>query len=381
MKPLSVSLDASAVPLQPAGAGRYIVELTSALRSVAELDLSVVTRTGDQERWETINSAATIIGAVPNARPLRLAYEQIALGRRIAKLGVSVHHGPHYTVPRNCPVPSVVTIHDMTFFDRPEVHEATKVKFFQSAIRYAANHASVIVCVSQRTADRFVDRFSTDVPVVVAPHGIDHERFRPETDDEGDRATRERLGLSHAGQQIVHIGTLEPRKGIESLLRAFEVLAESLPESELVFAGQRGWGLEAFDRAIANSLVKDRITLLGYVNDEDLPAIIRSASVLAYPSVDEGFGLPALEGLACGVPVVTTQGSVMEELCGPAAWLVAPEDHDDLARGLSRALKQSDEERRSRRLEGIERASHFTWARAAELHMEAYELAAQRHAR
>ena len=348
MKPLSVSLDASAVPLQPAGAGRYIVELTSALRSVAELDLSVVTRTGDQERWETINSAATIIGAVPNARPLRLAYEQIALGRRIAKLGVSVHHGPHYTVPRNCPVPSVVTIHDMTFFDRPEVHEATKVKFFQSAIRYAANHASVIVCVSQRTADRFVDRFSTDVPVVVAPHGIDHERFRPETDDEGDRATRERLGLSHAGQQIVHIGTLE---------------------------------LEAFDRAIANSPVKDRITLLGYVNDEDLPAIIRSASVLAYPSVDEGFGLPALEGLACGVPVVTTQGSVMEELCGPAAWLVAPEDHDDLARGLSRALKQSDEERRSRRLEGIERASHFTWARAAELHMEAYELAAQRHAR
>jgi glycosyltransferase involved in cell wall biosynthesis len=370
-------LDVSAVPERPAGAGRYVVELVRSLAGSEELVLELLCRRADGRRWRLANPSARIHEIIPNPRPARLAYEATLLRRRIAALGVSVHHGPHYTLPRGCPVPTVVTIHDLTFFDHPEHHEAIKVRFFQSAIRAAARNAMVIVCVSGRTAERFQARFETKAPVLVAPHGIDHQRFAPTERAPGsDRAIVERLGLEPTRPRIIQVGTLEPRKGISTLLSAFEQLSASEPDCELVYVGQRGWGIEAFDRELAASPVRERVKVLGYVEDEDLPALLRSGSVLAYPSVDEGFGLPALEGLACAVPVVTTRGSVMEELCGAAAWLVEAGDPSQLAEALLEVLNAPEALRTERAAQGRARAGEFTWAKTAQRHVAAYELAA-----
>jgi glycosyltransferase involved in cell wall biosynthesis len=361
--------------VQPAGAGRYILELVRALAHRDDVQIELIARKGDLERWRQIDGGAGVHGLVPNARPARLVYEQVLLSRQLTSLGVQVHHGPHYTIPRRCPIPSVVTIHDMTFFDRPDVHQATKVRFFRSAIRHAASSATVIVCVSDRTAERFAAHFSTTAPILVAPHGIDHDRFTTIAPPGADAATLRRLGLGGTARRIVHVGTLEPRKGIITLLEAFERVLEVDPGCELIFAGQRGWGLESFDQALMRSSAKAHVRLLGYVDDDDVPALLRSASVLAYPSVDEGFGLPALEGLACGAPVVTTSGSVMEDLCGPAAWLAPPGDPAALAGVLVEILGSPAEDALARRDLGTKRAGEFTWTKTASLHVEAYALA------
>jgi len=374
-----VSIDVSAIPTQPAGAGRYVVELVRALGVLDAPRLALLSRKGDADRWRELAPGADVLDVVPSARPVRLAYERLALAGQIRRLGVEVHHGPHYTMPGHVAVPVVVTIHDLTFFDAPGLHERSKVAFFTRAIKRAAREASVLVCVSERTSARLHELVDVRMPVVVAPHGIDHERFVADGVAAGDD---ERLlaavGLGQGTPRIVCVGTLEPRKGLLELLDAFDELAGGSPALELVLAGQRGWGLESFDRRLALSRARSRIHVLGYVPDEVIPPLLRSASVVAYPSVDEGFGLPALEALACGAPVVTTLGSVMAELCGEAPWLVAPGDAGSLRVGLSRALGAPSEELERRRALGLARAQSFSWSLTAERHLEAYALAASR---
>ncbi len=379
MPALRVSIDVSAVPVQPAGAGRYTIELLKALREYDGLSLALVARRGDATRWASLDPGAKVVDIVPSSRPLRLVYEQVFLGRELGRLNVEVHHGPHYTMPRNAPVPSVVTIHDVTFFDRPEVHERSKVMFFRRAIADAAKRASVLVCVSERTALRLAEVVDVEVPVIVAPHGIDHGRFSAVEPSEGsDTRILSGLGLDLQRRHIVALGTLEPRKGLGGLLGAFELVAREDPAVELVLVGQRGWGMEAFEASLAASPVRSRVKTLGYVPDEAVPALLRKAAVVAYPSIDEGFGLPALEGLACGAPVVTTEGSVMADLCGEAPWLVAPGDPDALAHGIGAALSSTESERDRRRALGQATAATYTWSQTAARHVEAYEMARAR---
>jgi glycosyltransferase involved in cell wall biosynthesis len=373
---LRVSFDATAIPVHAAGAGRYCLEIVRSLSHRDDIDLAVLTRSDDADRW-LARGAAAVDPVAPRSRLGRIAYEKTLMASAIRRLGVAAHHGPHYTLPARCPVPGIVTIHDVTFFERPEVHEATKVAFFTRAIAHAASEAAAIICVSAWTAERLGAHVTVKAPVFVAPHGVDHDRFRPEEDVlGGDRALLASLGLDDDRVRIVTLGTLEPRKGIVDLIQAFDVLATSDPSLELVLAGQRGWGMSAIDAALARCAARDRITMLGYLEDAAVPALLRSAAVVAYPSLDEGFGLPALEALACGARLVTTEGSVMAQQCGAAPWLTPGGSSMDLAQALTSALEASSEEVERRRRLGVATAAGFTWSAAAAVHAEAYEVAA-----
>ena len=320
--------------------------------------------------------AGAVVPAVPNSTVTRLGYERLLLGRKVDRLRVDVHHGPHYTMPTTRRTPVVVTIHDLTFFDRPEVHEAAKVRFFRHAIERAAREAGCLVCVSQRTADDLARNVAVEVPVVVATHGIDHDRFKPTPPAPGaDAAELELLGLDPQARRIVALGTLEPRKGVTTLIAAATPHLVAGALDELVLAGQRGWGVEEIDRAIESSPAADRIVQLGYVRDDSVPALLRSAAAVAYPSLDEGFGLPALEALACGCPLITTAGSVMADLCGDAPWLVEAGNADALSEAIAEVLGASSEELGRRRELGLAQAAPATWATAAARHVEAYKIA------
>ena len=371
---LDVSLDVSAVPARPGGAGYYTMAIARGLAGRDDVGLSLVARRGDEQRWLDLADGAVVRGAVPVSRPGRLVFEQLRLGHVLRSMAVQVHHGPHYTMPSRSPVPCAVTIHDCTFFDHPEWHLRSKAAFFRRAIRRAARHAAVLICVSQVTEDRL--RASCDVraPVVVVPHGVDHQRFNPQEPAEGaDRAVLGALGVPVDRPLVAFVGTLEPRKGVVPLLSAFDQVARSHPDAVLVLGGQTGWGMAETERALASARHPERIVRTGYLPDEAVPALLRQAAVVAYPALEEGFGLPALEALACGAPLVTTEGTAMAEMAGGAALLVPPGDVAGLAAALGTALREGRET--TRRSLGIAVAGERTWEASVALHMDAYAVA------
>jgi glycosyltransferase involved in cell wall biosynthesis len=365
-----VLLDVSAVPAQPVGAGVYIVELAKGLAGRNHVDLHLCARRNDHDRWEQLLPDATVHAVCPNRRPSRLAWEQYGAPALARALQPDVWHGPHYTLPIHIDVTGVVTIHDLTFFDHPEWHERTKVLYFRSMIRAAVARARAIVCISEFTAERQRARCNPRGEIIVVPHGVDHDRFAPRPERAAaDDALLARHGIN--APFVAFAGTIEPRKDVPTLVHAFARVADAHPKLRLVVAGGDGWGVEAARDAIATSGVATRVVRPGYLTDDALAALFRRAAVVAYPSREEGFGLPALEALASGTPLVSTTGSAIEEVVGDAALLTAPGDIDAFAASLTRAL---DDDALIARLRttGPERAAGYTWARSVDGHIDAY---------
>jgi len=366
---MKVALDVSALPPRLAGAGRYVAELAARLPEVC--DLSLVARRNDATRWASLSSAP-VSPLVASHRVARLADEAFHLGWSAPARHADLWHAPHYTMPRLRVRPTVVTIHDLTFFTNPEWHEPSKVAFFRRAIRYAASHADALICVSDFTARELSEHVTTSAPVIVAPHGVDFDRFRPE-------GLRDSELLAEAGLNdrpfVLFVGTFEPRKGLDVLLHAFDAFAATHPDHELWIAGQAGWGMSETESVLAGHRYASRIRRLGFVADEVLPALYRRADVVAYPSRGEGFGLPVLEALACGAAVVTTSGTVMAEVAGTAADLVPVGDADALAEALARAVASALSERSERASRALVQASDFTWERSIAQHLVAYNAA------
>jgi glycosyltransferase involved in cell wall biosynthesis len=369
---MKVTLDVSAVPQHLAGAGRYVAEITRRLPQ-NDVDTTLVTRVNDLDRWREISPRAMVSALVPAGRAQRLAYEALLLGTSGPAKNADVWHAPHYTMPRRGRTPTVVTIHDLTFFTNPEWHESSKVAFFRRAIKYSAKHADVLLSVSEFTARQIDEFIPNHAPVVVAPHGVDLQRFTLDTSH--DRALFEKHGLSTDTPYVFFLGTFEPRKGIDVLLEAFGRLAEENPDLELWLAGQSGWGVSGVEERLVTHPAASRIKRLGFVDEEVLPSLLRQARCVAYPSRGEGFGLPVLEALACGAPVVTSRDTVMAEVSGTTALLTTPGNAEELADAIAEVIGQSDEERQAGARVSRQRAELYTWDFSLTRHLDAYQLA------
>jgi glycosyltransferase involved in cell wall biosynthesis len=363
---VKVAIDVSAIPAQPAGAGRYVERVVHALAASGAVDLELVTRRDDLARWQHLSREVHAVA--PTRRPLRLVWEQFA-GPGIAS-AADVWHGPHYTMPLLSRRPTVVTVHDLTFFDHPEWHEASKVRYFRWMIRQSARRANVLVCVSERTADRLHELVAPDVPVVVAPHGVDHARFSTGGESDGEDVD-EVVGLEFPQPFVAFVGTIEPRKNVAGLVRAMSRLDRSV---HLVLAGRPGWGSDDLDAVIAESGMANRVHRLGYVSDATVASLYRRAAAVAYPAYTEGFGLPALEALACGAALVTTERTPMADVVGDAALLIPPGDESALTDAL-RALLAGGADVERLRSRGPVVAAPYTWAASAARHVEAYRQA------
>ncbi len=270
-------------------------------------------------------------------------------------------------------VPAVVTVHDLGYLHYPDRHPPLERLYLGWSTRHSARVARRVIAVSRATAHDLVAL--NGVPqdrIRVVYSGID-ESLCPVTDAAAIEALRARLGIP--GPYVLHVGRLQLRKNLVRLVEAFDQIKNTAEGLSLVLAGRPGWGHQQLLRRIVQLDLSDRVILPGYISDEDLPALYSGAQLYAFPSLYEGFGFPALEAMACGVPVVCANTSSLPELVGNAALTVAPTDTVALAEAIRRLL--TDNALRQQLItRGLERVRSFTWEAAARATLEVLQEAA-----
>lgn len=366
-------VDATAVPADRGGVGRYVDSLVAAL-DVDGAAVSVVCQPRDAELYTRIAPNARVIVATESVatRTARLTWEQTTLPRLVRHLGVDVLHSPHYTLPLVAGVASVVTLHDATFFTDAVLHSSVKARFFRIWTRASLRRAELCLVPSQATAAELV-RVARAHPrqLYIAPHGVDPEQFHPPSAEE-IHAVRDRLKLGGVGY-VAFLGALEPRKNVPALIRGFaEVALRRAEPPALVLAGQPGWDSQV-ERALDAVPHRLRVIRAGYLPFEMLAGFLGGAELVAYPSLGEGFGLPVLEAMASGACVLTTRRLAIPEVGGDAVAYCGV-GAGDIAAALDDLL--DDPARRAELSEAAQRrAKEFSWASCAERHREAYDRA------
>ncbi len=309
---------------------------------------------------------------LPAHRPLvRIAWEQCLLP--LAARSLDVLHCPVNVLPLLSPCPTVLTVHDLTFVRYPERFKPERRRYLAASTRMSAKRARRITADSANTKTDLAAEFGVpeDKIDVVYP-GVDPE-FHPLSAAQAAEF-RGRAGLPD--EFILFVGTLEPRKNLDLLIEAYVLLKRQMPSPPpLIVAGARGWMFDRIFAAVERHGLTDDVRFPGYVASEDLASWYSAATVFVYPSLYEGFGLPALEAMACGTPVVVSNVSSLPEVVGDAGAQVDPHQPEQLASALAEIL-QSKSKREQMAAAGLQRAATFTWSRAAEQIARIYRQAA-----
>ena len=345
----------------PGGIGRYVRALTDHLPAVAAADRGAVTWIVGHHPAGRL-AAAGLVPAVTArlAWPGRVATRTwVTLRRPRLPAGVladlDIVHATSAAVPPRGGRPLVATVHDLAFRHYPDAYPAAGRRYHDRAARIVAGEAARVIAVSQATADDLTELYGVEpARISVVPLGVE-----PPGAADQPAAARLLADLGVRGPFLLAVGTMEPRKNLPRLLAAFGEVTDELPDHFLVVAGPVGWGPTL--RPTWDSV---RVKLAGPVGDPVLRALYRTAEGLAYPSLYEGFGLPVVEAMAHGLPVLTSDRSSLPEVAGDAAVLVDPLDRGAIAKGLVRLVTDSALRRRLADA-GPRRAARFTWPATA----------------
>jgi glycosyltransferase involved in cell wall biosynthesis len=301
---------------------------------------------------------------------VRIAWEHTVFPFLISSLKLDVIHSPVHVLPVICPTASVVTVLDLAFMRYPRTYPLMQWKYLEFFTRRAVKKADAIITISESTRQEVIRLLGGEprkIHTVLLAAG---NSFRPASSEKIEEI-KKRYGFDEPC--VLYVGTLEPRKNVQTLLLAFDKVRRELDgRCKLVIAGGKGWFYSEIFRRIEDLGICDDVRFTGYVPAEDLPALYSSATVFVYPSLYEGFGLPPLEAMACGTPVITSNVSSLPEVVGDAGIMVDPRDPQELAEAIIRVLEDADL-RLHMREKGLRRASEFTWRKTARQTLEVYE--------
>lgn len=362
--PLAVALTAEQLWHDvPGGSGTYIRELTAALVELGDVHVvGVAARHAEAPR-----GGGLPVPVAQHRLPRRALYEAWSRfrlpGLPPAARDATVIHATTWALPRRTR-PLVVTVHDLAFRRAPEHFTRRGNAYFDRALDVVRREADLVVVPSAATARDCADAGIDGDRLVVVPHGV----RRVDPSPSAVAAVRARIGGDRP--YVLWCGTLEPRKNVSTLLDAFELVAREDPDVVLALVGPAGWGdvAAAVDSRLRSGLA-DRVRVIGRVDDEELHAAYAGARALCYPSLWEGFGMPVLEAMAHGVPVVTSAGTSMAEFAEGAGLLVDPRDAAAVADGMLRTLGAEHDELAAA---AALRSREYTWAAAAAATVDAY---------
>jgi len=381
---MRIGLDGLPLTAAKTGVGHYTYELAQALA-----------RAEPSSQFEIVypSTYATIRPDEPGSPPLppNLKLNRVRVGplgrywwsaglpRYIRRSKLELFHGTNYDIPlwRRCA--TVLTIHDLSQLLHSETHEKRSVSRARRRLPLMARTADAIITPTESVRGQVCEHLRISSEKVFAIPEAARKCFRPMAIAETENVRR-RLGVT--GEFLLTVGTLEPRKNLSVLVDAFEELMLARPRSniQLVIAGGRGWLSGPLFAAIERSPVRERIILTDYLHDQDLRALYASCDAFIYPSLYEGFGLPPLEAMACGAPVIASRIAAIEETTGKAALLFDPRSAQELTQRILALYEENGGEKIRRTLStaGLKRAAEFSWETTARLTWNVYHEALRR---
>ncbi len=371
-----ITLDYTPAVHQRAGIGRLTRELTRAVLAQASPHQFKLFVMGDAAEARQMESAAVSVQGSPlSDRWFHRVWFKANLPLPVQWFAgpCDLYHATDFVLPPMLPhTPTVLTVHDLSFERDPGSAVPSLLSFLRKVVPASARRASHIVADSHATARDLTDLYGIAPDKISTIHSGVHARFHVAADSPDESARiRARYQLGDA-PYVLAVGTMQPRKNHLGLVRAFAKLtSHSGQKANLVISGGKGWLYDNVADEVQRLGLSERVKFIGYADDADLPALYRAASVFAFPSLYEGFGLPLLEAMASGVPVVTSNVSSLPEVAGEVGLLINPHDVDALAAALDQALH--DEVWRTQAIAaGLARARQFTWERAAEQLLDVY---------
>jgi glycosyltransferase involved in cell wall biosynthesis len=281
-----------------------------------------------------------------------------------------IYHFFGFIIPEKIKGKTIATIHDMSYMLYPETLSKANYAILRKNLVRSGNDADIIVTVSDNGKKEIAEHLNISPDkIYVVYNAVDHTLFFPRKHEEAKKLLHVKYNIS--GDYLLYLGTLEPRKNIISLIKAYRIFSNRNKDVKLVIAGQKGWKYDEIYNAVNELSLMDRVIFTGYLKDEDIPALYSAAEAFIFPSLYEGFGIPPLEAMACGIPVITSNTSSLPEVMGDAGILTDPRSIEGLAYEMDR-LVNDDCLKKDLSKKGIIRAGKFSWQDSAERVLNIY---------
>jgi glycosyltransferase involved in cell wall biosynthesis len=368
---MRIAIDAHSVGARLAGNESYAINLIEALAEIDSLNQYTlfVTKRSAVERFTGRWSNFSVSQTLPHTPLIRIP---LTLSAALRRQPVDVLH-VQFTAPPFAPCPLVVSIHDLSFEHLPQTFKRRSRIQLRWTVRSSARRAARILALSESARQDIIETYRiapervTMIPLAAPAH------FEPVADEKHLQRIRHTYGID--GDYILSVGSIQPRKNLIRLVRAFANLRQARPGvklPKLVLVGKKSWLYDETLQVIEQSGIGDDILLTGYVPEADLPALYSGAICFVYASYFEGFGLPPLEAMKCGTPVIVGDRTSLPEVVGDAGLLVNPFDEAEIASAIAKLIDNPDL-RRTLRVKGLKRASEFSWRETARRTLEVYQ--------
>lgn len=355
------------------GTGQYTYHLINSLAKIDRTNEYIIIKNRFSPLNNLRNENIQYISFRFKSRIKRVLLENILLPRIVTMRGVDLFHSPFFTIPFSISVPAVVTIHDMVFYKFPETIDRLRRIYLRLAVHYSILKSRRIIAISRSTKKDILYNFSIPDEKIDVVHLAAAPAFKPVTDKNLLWLTCKKYEIEQPF--ILCVGTLEPRKNLVRLIQAYSLLKKDRRiMHKLAIVGKKGWYYKQIFSEVRRLSLHEDVIFTGYVPDEDLVHLYNGAELFMFPSLYEGFGLPALEAMACGCPVITSNVSSLPEVAGDAAILINPYNVKALTEAMFEVL--TDDKLRECLIDkGLERAKMFSWERCAEETIRVYEKA------